>query len=198
MLKVRTASLVLLCLLAAGCSDGDGPSADPSPPPTSIAQLRSSSMQVVRVAFCDLVPKKAVRAALGAAPVRARSWRNGDRVRDAGGDIGQEFGCAWSGPRARVARAWVFARPVTPAYARTLVRSAAHHRGCRTGTGSGFGKPSVVQTCVRAGRTRRIRHAGLFGSTWLSCEISGYGDRAALRKRADAWCVSVANALNAR
>src|SRR4051794_17973084 len=103
-------------LLLAGCG-GDQPASTPSPVPTSIAGLDSTTMRVVRVAFCDLVPKTAVRAALGAGPTPARSWRNGDPVREAGNELGHEFGCAWSGAHRRVARAWVFARPVTPAYA---------------------------------------------------------------------------------
>jgi hypothetical protein len=185
-----------VCLLAGGCG-GDPKPTPPKKEPTSISQLRSSEMRVVRVAFCDLVPKAAVRAALAAAPTRARSWRNGDRVSEAGGEIGHEFGCAWYGPHGRVARAWVFARPVTAAFARTLVRRAGQDHGCTAASTSRFGKPALVQTCVRAGSARRVRRAGLFGASWLSCETSGPGPARALRTRADAWCVSVATALDA-
>lgn len=201
MRTLRSVLAVALCtVLAAGlaaCSGGDDPQAGPRAAPTAISQLDGARMRVVRVAFCDLVPKKAVRAALAATPTRARSWRAGAPVREAGGEIGQEFGCAWFGPHARVARAWVFARAVNPAFARSLVRRAGQERGCRAGSGPGFGTPSLVQTCLRDDSPRRIRHAGLFGSSWLSCEISGHGPAAALRARADAWCVSVATALNA-
>jgi hypothetical protein len=186
-----------LGLLTGGCSGDDAPVAAPSAQPTSLAQLRSAEMRVVRVAFCDLVPKASVHAALVAAPVRARSWRSGDRLRDAGGEIGHEFGCAWYGPHGRVARAWVFARPVTRAFATTLVRRADEDPGCRAALGRGFGNPALVQTCTRAGSPLRIRRAGLFGESWLSCELSGHGKQAALRARADTWCVSIANALNA-
>ncbi|MFL6108858.1 MAG: hypothetical protein ACJ716_12265 [Marmoricola sp.] len=191
-------SLVLVLALAlAGCGGSGTPAAKPSVEPTSLRQLDSATMRVVRVAFCDLVPKSAVRAALAAAPTRTRSWRNGDHVAEAGGQVGHEFGCAWFGPRSRVARAWVFARPVSASYATTLVRQARTKHGCTASTGKLFGTPSVVQTCRRAGSPLRVRHAGLFGDTWLTCEVGGSGTRAALRKRADGWCLDVANALNA-
>ena len=195
---LRTAAVVVLCLLVTSCSGDDQPSADPSSArPTPITRLDSASMKVVRVAFCDLVPKAAVRRALAAAPTGSTSWRNGDPLKDAGGEVGHEFGCAWRGSRGQAARAWVFARPVSPAFARTLVRLAATERGCRSGAGPGFGDPALVQDCVRPGGTRRVRHAGLFGDTWLSCEVSGRSAKPALLRRADAWCVSVASALDA-
>jgi len=196
--KPWTVAVSVIFLAVSGCGGADPkPVTGPSAQPTPIARLDSASLHVVRVAFCDLVPKQAVRRALLATPTRARSWRNGDPLPDAGGQLGHEFGCRWNGPHGRVARAWVFARPVSPAFARGLVRRAAKDPGCRTGAGPGFGTPSVVQTCTPAGGTRRIRHAGLFDDTWLSCEVSGHGKPADLRRRADAWCVSVANALNA-
>jgi hypothetical protein len=197
MSKRLTVCVSLIILLASGCGGDPKPVARPSTGPTPIARLDSAGMHVVRVAFCDLVPKTAVRRALAATSVRTVSWRNGDPLPDAGKQVGHEFGCRWTGPRARVARAWVFARPVSPAYARVLVRNAGREHGCTTGAGPGFGKPAVVQTCLRAGSLRRIRHAGLFGATWLTCEVSGHGSKVDLRRRADAWCVSVANALNA-
>ncbi len=43
----------------------------------------------------------------------------------------------------------------------------------------------------------RVRHAGLFGQTWLTCELAATGDDlAGLRERTDDWCVEVANTLN--
>jgi len=185
-----------LCLLVGGCGGDAAPASTPSTTPTSIAGLDSATMRVVRVAFCDLVPKTAVHAALAATPMLARSWRSGDAVRDAGGQLGHEFGCAWFGRRSVAARAWVFARPVDPRYAATLVRRAGQDRGCRASASTVFGTPSVVQTCLRADRTRRVRRAGLFGNTWLTCEVSGHLATTAVRARTDAWCVRVANALN--
>jgi hypothetical protein len=181
----------------AGCSGHDTPTPAPSAQPTSIGQLDSSTMRVVRVAFCDLIPQTAIHAALEAEPDRARSWHNGDRLSDAAGEIGHEFGCAWFGPQGRVARAWVFARPVTRGFARTVIRSAEADPGCHAALTPGFGDPALAQTCVRKGHSVRIRRAGLFGDTWLTCEVSGHGKPAALHLRTDAWCVSVATALNA-
>ena len=195
--KPWTLAVSVIFVVVSGCGGGDPkPAATASAKPTPIGRLDSSALHVVRVAFCDLVPKQAVRRALLGTPTKARSWRNGDPVPDAGREVGHEFGCQWSGPHGRVARAWVFARPVSPAFARLLIRRAAKDPGCRTGAGPGFGEPSLVQTCARTGSTRRIRHAGLFDDTWLTCEVSGHGKPADLRRRTDAWCVSVANALN--
>ena len=188
---------VALCLPTASCGGSHPAPVAPTPRPTSISQLDSAAMQVVRVAFCDLVPKASVRAALAAAPLRARSWRSGDPVPDAGGQLGHEFGCAWFGPHGRVVRAWVFARPVTAAYAETLVRRTAAESGCQAARRTDFGRPAVLQTCTHGGAPTRVRRAGLFGGTWLTCEVSGAGPVAALRARADAWCLSTANSLNA-
>jgi hypothetical protein len=195
--KRWTITVSVIFLVVSGCGGDPKQSAAPSARPTPIAELDSSAMRVVRVAFCDLVPKSAVRRALAAAPRSARTWHNGDRLPDPAGEVGHEFGCSWTAGHGLVARAWVFASAVSPSYARTLIRSAAHDHGCRTGSAPGFGVPTVVQTCVRAGGLHRIRHAGLFGDTWLTCEVSGHGKNADLRRRADAWCVSVANALDA-
>ena len=64
-------------------------------------------------------------------------------------------------------------------------------------SGPAYGKPTVTQVCRRAGGEQRVRHAGLFGQTWLSCEVAAPSAEAAgIRDRADAWCVQVANALN--
>ncbi|MFL6021865.1 MAG: hypothetical protein ACJ72O_00855 [Marmoricola sp.] len=201
MRTVRTALLgaftLALCLTATGCGGGGHPKPPRAAEPTSLAQLHPDRMRVVRVAFCDLVPRRAVRAALAAAPTRTSSWHNGDPVAAAGGELGHEFGCSWSGPHGRLARAWVFARPVSPAFARTLVRAADRDPGCTARAGTRFGHPSLVQSCVRSGAPRRTRLAGLFGDTWLSCEVAGHGPATALRQRADAWCVSVADALDA-
>jgi len=188
---------VLLCLALSGCGGTDGPAAAPSATPTAIKQLHASQMRVVRVAFCDLVPRTTIRAALAGPRTSARSWHNGDPVPGAGSELGHEFGCAWTGPHGRSARAWVFARPVSAAFARTLVSSARRQPGCTAVESSGFGKPSVVQTCRPKHAPLRIRRAGLFGDTWLTCEVSGNGTPATLRKRTDAWCVRVATALNA-
>ncbi|RNL78680.1 hypothetical protein [Nocardioides marmorisolisilvae] len=187
---------LILALVLTGCGGDQTPAAKPTTTPTSIARLDAGSMRVVRVAFCDLVPRTAVRSALGAGPTLSRSWRNGDRLREAGRQIGHEFGCAWFGPHRRAARAWVFAQPVRPTFATGLVRRAGQEHGCRGTASRLFGTPSVVQTCRVAPGVQRIRRAGLFGDTWLTCEVTGPVSTS-LRARTDRWCVSVASALNA-
>jgi hypothetical protein len=48
----------------------------------------------------------------------------------------------------------------------------------------------------------RVRHSGLFGQTWLTCQLSSTAPGASdsgpneMRRRADRWCVEVVNAVN--
>ena len=95
------------------------------------------------------------------------------------------------------ARAWVFARPVTARLASRVVRDAAGQERCRTAGNAGFGDPSYRQVC-RVGDTQRARRAGLFGQTWLTCELTVPASTPAreVDQRTDAWCVEVVNALN--
>ncbi len=116
---------------------------------------------------------------------------------DVGTEVVHEVGCTWSKDDGSAARAWVFARPVDPAFARQAIASSRKAKGCRVDRSTGYGEPSVTQTCQPPGGSTRVRHAGLFGQTWLTCEVSSPGGTvAAVRRRADAWCVEVANALN--
>ena len=87
--------------------------------------------------------------------------------------------------------------PEVAAFARTVLASQRRAKGCRGTLAPAYGDPSITQTCQLPDGTRRVRHAGLFGQTWLSCEVSAPSAAAAgIRGRADAWCVQVANALN--
>ena len=194
------ALLALALLVAGGCSSGD-PEPSGAPSPTPIADLDTASVELPRIAFCSLVPEADVAAALGGPARDGTSWGNGDELdlvspgaaAGAGSatEVVQEVGCAWT--RGEVtARAWVFARPVTPALARGVVRQAGRERGCRTPQGPGFGSPSLLQVCEADGQ-RRVRHAGLFGQTWLTCELAGpeVGD-----ERAEQWCVTLVNSLD--
>ena len=55
----------------------------------------------------------------------------------------------------------------------------------------------MTQTCREPEPSGCVRHAGLFGQTWLSCEVTDPTDGVpAVRARADQWCVEVVNALN--
>jgi hypothetical protein len=192
-----TAAAVTLLLLLSGCSEEK--KATPKPSPTPIASLNTVAMQVPRIEFCGLVPTSAVSDALGGKAESKAAYGNGDEqeVRSVGKDVVHEIGCTWSGKDDATARAWVFARPVDTAFARTIVASSKAKKGCRTVAGPAFGKPSTTQVCSFADGTRRLRHAGLFGQTWLTCEVASTGtDDAILRTRTNAWCVQVANALN--
>lgn len=192
------AAATALLALAAGCSSESTP---PKPAgagsgPTPIGKYGAPALS--RLAFCDLVPEKAVTAALGGAPESDRSWDNGDQATVAGStDVIHELGCEWTGPSGTVARAWVFARPVDAAFATDLVAEAGRRKGCEAGTPPSFGSPSLLQTCPIRGERERVRHAGLFGDTWLTCEVAG-ARAESLADRAGAWCVAVAESLEAR
>jgi hypothetical protein len=55
----------------------------------------------------------------------------------------------------------------------------------------------MSQSCRLPDGRQRLRHAGLFGQTWLTCELATTEpEKADLRDRSDAWCSEVANALN--
>jgi hypothetical protein len=184
-----------LGLLLAGCSDEK--KATPAPAPTPIASLNTVAMQVPRIEFCGLVPKSAVSDALDGTPTSEAAYGNGDLqgVRGIGKDVVHEIGCTWTGKDGATARAWVFARPVDADFARTVI--GWRKKGCRTVSGPAYGKPSTTQVCDFSDGTGRVRHAGLFGQTWLTCEVAAPStDAASVRTRADAWCVQVANALN--
>jgi hypothetical protein len=190
--------MVASALLATGCSQHD--SADsPKPTPTSLTSLNSTAMQIPRIEFCKLIPETAVRIALGGKPDSSASYGNGDEVDvpGVGREVVHEIGCTWSTDEGAAARAWVFALPVDADFARQAIDSSRDTQGCRVVQGPEYGEPSVTQICRQSGGSTRVRHAGLFGQTWLSCEVTDPADdAAAVRTRADSWCVEVANALN--
>lgn len=196
-------AVVLGSALIAGCGGDDDPAPAPATAGPPISELTTSELNLVRVDFCDLVPKAAVRRALAGAARSASSWGNGDPVPGGGpGDVGHEVGCAWKGAGGRTARAWVFARPVSPAFAGSLVRAGAEQERCRAVKGPAFGKPALTQVCTVpeknvTGLVTRFRHAGLFGDTWLTCEVTGpAAKRDDVRSRAGSWCVGVATTLD--
>lgn len=182
----------------AGCAAGTPKATAPAAaPPTPIARLNTAQLVLHRIPFCDLVPRSAITDALGRRPTSHASWGNGDSSAFVGGpgDRSQEFGCRFSAGSA-VAEAWVFASPVRPSLAEQVVRDATHEKGCRDALAPSFGSPSVEQLCRQDGDVVRVRHAGLFGATWLTCQVSASLPGGQVGRRADAWCVQVANALN--
>jgi hypothetical protein len=153
-------------------------------------------LRLARAEFCDQVPEAAVRRALGGSPTTGASWGNGDPVDGEGGtgDVGHEIGCSWTAATGASVRAWVFARPVTAAFAATLVAQASRQRGCTATPTKVLGDPALLQSCELPGGVHRLRRAGLVGDTWLTCEVTGAAP--GLRPRTDAWCAQVIAALN--
>lgn len=189
----------LLVLVLAGCSGEER--ATPEPSPTPIAHLDSETMQVPRIEFCGLVPSSAVREALSGESSSEAAYGNGDVVPlpGVGKDVVHEIGCSWTGEAGVTARAWVFARPVDAAFARTVVATGRRSPDCRAVPGPAYGRPSSTQVCRQAGGEERVRHSGLFGQTWLTCELVATGGSlsdAQLRSRADRWCVEVVTAMD--
>lgn len=190
---VTTLTLAVL----GGCSGGAPQTAPSAAPPTPIVRLNTAQMELHRIPFCDLLPHQSVTDALGRRATGHASWGIGDATPFVGGrgERAQEFGCRYSAGSA-VAEAWVFASPVEPGFARTVVRDSADRRGCRDRPGTAFGDPDELQACRLGRRVVRVRHAGLFGQTWLSCQVSAALPEPQVTGRADAWCVQVANTLN--
>jgi hypothetical protein len=190
-----------LLMVATGCAQ-EGKKAAPPPTPTPMARLNTAAMQVPRIEFCKLVPESAVRDALGGKPDSATSYRNGDEeeLAGVGTEVVHEIGCSWTTDGGAAARAWVFARPVDAAFARTVIASSRRTEGCRTSRGPAYGDPALTQTCRLPDGSQRVRHAGLFGQTWLTCEVAATDPAAAqgLGERSERWCVEIANALNTR
>ena len=187
---------VLLAPMLAGCSS-DEPSAKSTATPTPIAKLDVSGVRLARATFCDQLPDAAVHRALGGEVDTDESWGNGDPLPgdNGSGDVGHEIGCAWTGASGSTARAWVFARPVDASLAGTLVGQAGRRKGCTAERTPTFGSPALLQTCTLTGGVQRVRRAGLFGDTWLTCEVSGASSEP-LRDRADGWCAAVVAALD--
>lgn len=197
----RVAVVTAVILLTAGCASGGG--TEPTARPTPYDRLHASSMHLARVPFCSLVDRTAARDALGGQRGQGREWRDGDETSiDPASTAAapgtqervQELGCSWQSDSA-AARAWVFARPVDTSLA-DQIGATAQSKDCRVSPDRIFGRSAYTQVCQHDGTTR-VRHAGLFSQTWLSCEVeaqdSTVGD---IRRRADAWCVSVANDLD--
>lgn len=184
----------------AGTASGDGssPSGTPTPAPVLATPLReydTSTVAVQRRPFCDLVAPEAVSGALGTDVGDVRAYGNGESatITQQVKDIAHEFGCVWA-VDGRAARAWVFAPPVTVGQGRALTTSVTQEKGCTAlPQAPAFGKPSVGLVCTTK-QGLQASYRGLFGDAWLSCSLSGDGDRAALVERVGEFCVAVAQA----
>jgi len=176
------------------------PGDDGSPAPSTgadevastLADVDTTTMVVRRQGFCDHVDNDEVTAALGGAATGASSYGDGDRT-DLGEitDVAQEYGCAWTGPKGASAHAWVFAPPVTHAWARRMTGRTPE--GCQEQHGPAYGSPSTAYTCTSKQQTT-VSLRGLFGDAWLSCDLTGARREpaAAVRERASRWCLATA------
>ena len=182
---------------ASGCTARTTTAPSSPPPATPLARLNTAQLQLHRIPFCDLLPRAAVTDALGARATEHASWDNGDTSSFVGGrgDRAQEFGCRFSADSA-VAEAWVFASPVDGTLAAQAIHDASRQPGCRDVVAPDFGRPSQELLCHLDGGVAQVRHAGLFGDTWLTCQVAAPLSDAQVTRRADAWCVQVASAIN--
>ncbi len=192
------------------------PSPTPSPTGTPLGDVDTRVVAVARESFCAAVTPESVVRALGEVPgstgpagageVTARTWDNGQATRLESGleDVAHEYGCAWRAPGGRVARAWVFTPPVTPAEARALSAEASRPDGCtRIGDAPAYGASSVSVSCT-ADDTRTRSWRGLFGDGWLTCDLSeptqprpALTPDVVLADRAGPWCAAVLAAAGA-
>jgi hypothetical protein len=217
----RTAGLAMRLapvLVLAACSTplgSDDSSRSPSASPTvssAGADLDLSRLPVPRRAFCDILPRKDVTAALDGPVVKTAHYDNGDEfeVRPGYRDVSHEYGCVFEGGDGTLAKTWVFARPVLAREARMLVRRERRGRDCAFPDPVRFGRPHLASVCEVPGgagsdRAVRARLEGLFGDSWLACEVSEplerasatRGPRADVMQRAVDWCTGVVTAVGA-
>jgi hypothetical protein len=192
--------LTLVAVLAlTGCGKSETPKSASTPAPTPIGQLNTDAMTLARVDFCALLPDAAVREALDGGLGDQVSWRNGERalIDTDTSDVAHEYGCAWT--RAEyAASAWIFARPITTEFAKAVLDKTSHRNGCTAEEGPDFGSPHQQQNCKLSDGTKRVRLAGLFKDTFLTCQVQAPAkvDDKTLSERTYDWCVQVANATN--
>jgi hypothetical protein len=185
--------------LLGACGGRETPRAAPSPTP--LGELAAERIELPRLEFCKLVQPRTIAAALDASGSKLpegteeTSYGNGDEVelRPNHTQRLQELGCTWTLGSESVS-AWIFARPVDESFARTIIDAARPQKRCRI-TGGGFGTVGLSQECPAANGATRVRHAGLFGQTWLTCQVTGVDDVSA---RAELWCSSLINELNTK
>lgn len=184
-----------------GGEAGIEPAAAPS---SSAAPLDVSRLPIPRSLDCDHIDDDTLVSALGGPVAERVSYDNGDRTELGPGytDVAHEAGCVFDSGDTQ-ARVWVFAAPVSTPDARGLVREGRRAPGCTTpDDDTAFGTPHLTTVCQQ----RRPEDAlvttmrGLFGDTWLSCELTveGAEGRAAVHARTDRWCIHVATTLGAR
>ena len=192
---VATVVAVTVGVLVVG-SDAPAPAPPTAvPAPVTLSSLDTSELLVARTDFCTAIPEDAVTDAVAGEVEGVVAYGNGRRARIVGSlhDIAHEFSCAWSAADGTVARAWVFAPPVTSQRAGTLAESAQSDTGCTPLTDApSYGVPSVALTCTEGGSRRQSFH-GLFGDAWLTCQLTAPATVpvAVLTERTSRWCAAV-------
>jgi hypothetical protein len=205
---------VTLTLLAGACTSSPEPS-EPSGSSSvgpSDVHLDLSGLPVPRVPFCDVLAADDVAQALDGPVAGTDHYGNGDEVEVSPGyvDVSHEYGCVYEAADGTTAKVWVFARPVTRGEAQSLVRRARRGRDCAFPESIGFGSPGLTSVCEVPGADPdggplvRARLEGLFGDTWVACEVAepleaagtGTGARADVVQRADQWCTEVVTTVS--
>lgn len=217
----RLAVLLAAAALVTGCTADTETPETPDQPGQAVssvtptdADVDLSALPVPRADLCPALDEDDVARALGSEVADTAHYRNGEEfeIRPGQVDVSHEYGCVYEAADGTTARVWVFARPVPVPEARTLVRQARRVRDCTFPESVGFGDPGVTSVCERraaagdeGGTSVRARLQGLFGDTWLSCEITepagpraGDDDSGAdLATRADRWCADVVRTIGA-
>lgn len=194
--------VVILALglsLLSACGGKEEPKAAPTPTP--LTEMPVEKIELPRLDFCKLVQPRTIAAALGASGSKLPEGTeetfhgNGDEVELSPNQNQrlQELGCDWT-LDTESASAWIFARAVDEPFAQSIIDSARPQKGCRI-TGGGFGTVGLSQECTAADGATRVRHAGLFGQTWLTCQVTGVTD---VNARTELWCSSLINELNTK
>ncbi len=214
--RIIGATLLTAALALAGCtSSPDEPAAAPTTPPRPTgAHLDLSRLPVHRSEFCHVLAGDDVEQALGGTVLATGHYGNGEEAELTAGyvDVAHEYGCVYEGTGGSTATAWVFARPVDAAEARSLVRLERRQEGCAYPPSVQFGTPGLTSVCEVPGAAGgepvrfRARLAGLFGDTWVGCEVAEPLDRSATAavhrgdvvQRAEQWCTEVVTAMSAR
>lgn len=221
-LRAGTVGLVTVAVLVAGCT-ADPQDAGQAPSPATsgaagAAHLDLSDLPIPRGDACDLLAQEDLEQALGSPVTTTGHYGNGEEFEVAPGrlDISHEHGCVFEAADGTTARTWIFARPVTRSEARALVRQAHRGRDCAFPESIRFGTPALTSVCEVTGpaggaATVRARLEGLFGGTWMGCEVSeplldgatapsAAGTpppRADVVQRAEQWCTEVVTTIAA-
>ena len=200
--RLAAATLVAALSLVgiSSCQGGDEkPASTPtkSEVSTPLESLSTEGLVVQRDAFCSGIGPGALEDALGSSDYRGSSYNNGDPARLTTGtkDVAHEFDCTWQTTDGTVARAWVFAPPVTRRQARQLAKASLRPH-CWAAKGPQFGKPSVSTSCGTP-KTIEEGYFGLFGDAWLSCTLGvRKPEPADLTERTSRWCAAVVKAAS--